>query len=81
MTQNTFIWTNVSELDSLRNWLLILLVDVFNTEAHPFEAPAFATTSGKVVPPKPGFVVQSPDAPLPLISPHPMLPSTSRTGQ
>ncbi|EKM77281.1 hypothetical protein AGABI1DRAFT_86588 [Agaricus bisporus var. burnettii JB137-S8] len=54
---------------------------VFNTEAHPFEAPAFATTSGKVVPPKPGFVVQSPDAPLPLISPHPMLPSTSRTGQ
>jgi mannosyl-oligosaccharide alpha-1,2-mannosidase len=52
--------------------VLIGLVVVFNTEAHPFEAPPELSTYGShlLVPSKPGFVMQSPDAPLPAISPN-----------
>lgn len=45
---------------------------VFNTEAHPFEAPPLRGKygSGGVLPPKPGFTPKSVGAPLPAISPN-----------
>lgn len=46
--------------------------DVFNTEAHPFEAPAAKAQygSGSLLAPNPGFTPQSVGAPLPAISPN-----------
>ncbi|KAJ3554259.1 hypothetical protein NP233_g12459 [Leucocoprinus birnbaumii] len=56
---------------------------VFNTEAHPFEAPPPKPKygSGGILPPKSGFEAKSVGAPLPAISPNAKVgPAASNTG-
>jgi hypothetical protein len=63
--------------------VLIGFVDVFNTEAHPFEAPPVLSTaygSQRLTPSKSGFVLQSPGAPLPAISPNVKIGPVKPTG-
>lgn len=60
------------------------LLDVLNTEAHPFEAPPAKSRygSGKILPLVPGFTAQSAGAPLPAISPNAKVgPAITNTGE